>query len=141
MLLGVALAACGPGNASGGSINLAAAAGLSDTLAIEIVELPAPDQPAGAPARVVAVVDEPEQIQRLVAVLDQPLDLVPRALCLERYRLRFLLADGETVSYGYSCNGGEAFLRGEQPYWQGMDVEPPERFRQLIGAYLPDPGG
>jgi len=65
--------------------------------------------------------------------------LVPPALCLERHRLHFIQPDGEVVTFGYSCNGDRAFLRGDQPYWQGMEVHPPENFQALLSGQLQGP--
>lgn len=134
----LALAACGLSDSGGMSVNLTDVAGLVDTQAIEIVELPEPGQAAEAPERVVAVIREPAEIQQIVAALETDLPLVPRALCLERYRLRFVQPDGQAVSFGYSCDGGGAFLRGDQAYWRGMDVQPPEDFQELLSTYLQD---
>lgn len=133
----LALAACGLSDSGGMPVNLTAVAGLVDTQAIEIVELPELGQPAEAAVRVIAVVRDPQQVQRIVDTLDADLRLVPPALCRERYTLRFVQQNGEAVSFGYSCDGGGSLLRGEQAYWQGMDVVPPERFQALIDEYLP----
>lgn len=138
LVIGLALAGCGSGSPSGQSINLTEAAGLTDTVAIEIVMLPEPDQPADAPEELIAEIGADEQVRQLIAALDTDLPLTPRALCLERYRLRFVQPDGEVVSFGYSCNGDEAFLRGDQGYWRGMDVLPPSDFEAVLSEYLQD---
>ena len=129
------LAACA---GRGGSINLVDAAGLADTQAIEILALPEPGQQAEVLERLVAVITEPEDVRRIVAALDTRMQLAPRALCLERYRLRFQRPEGEVVTFGYFCDGGGVFLRGDQSFWRGMEVVPPEDFQELIGGYLRD---
>jgi len=138
LILGLGLAGCGLLRSQGPSINLTMTAGLEDTQAIEILALPEPGQQAQKPEQVVAVITEPKDIHRIVEALDSSLQLVPRALCLERYRLRFQRPEGEAVTFGYSCDAGGVFLRGDQSFWRGMEVVPPEDFQELIGGYLRD---
>ena len=137
--LGLALAACALVRSEGPSINLTMTAGLEDTEAIAIVQLVEPGQEAEQPEQVVALIRQPADIRSIAAALDTSLPLVPAALCLERHRLHFIQPDGEVVTFGYSCNGDRAFLRGDQPYWQGMEVYPPENFQALLSGQLQGP--
>jgi len=114
------------------TVNVFAAAGLDAAIALDILEHPAPGEPLVVRARV----SEAEQLAGLTAALDAALALQPRARCLERYRLRFTLRDGTQPEFGYACEGGEAWLRGAQPFWQGQDVVAPEAFRQQLAALL-----
>ena len=114
-------------------VNVVAAAGLGEAVAVEIQErLPSGLDFAEPGVRL----DDEDLVHEIVAALDVDLPLQPRARCVERYRLRFLLTDGAFRELLYHCADEEAFLRGDQEFWQFMDVHPPQRFRQLIAEQL-----
>ncbi|HKZ54076.1 MAG TPA: hypothetical protein VJ123_01250 [Anaerolineales bacterium] len=114
-------------------VNVAAAAGLQDAVALEIQERLASGQDFAEPG--VRIEDE-DLVREIVSALDIDLPLQARARCVERYRLRFLLRDGAVRELLYHCADEVAFLRGDQEFWQFMDVHPPQRFRQLIADQL-----
>ncbi len=111
-------------------------AGLEETQSIEIITFPEPGIQGDGPERAVAVITAPDEIQAIVRALDTELALAPRALCLEQYGLRFLMANGQVVSFGYACDEGGVFLRGPQSYWREMEVAPPGDFQELIARYM-----
>ena len=68
-------------------------------------------------------VSDPSVLGRLTAALDADLPLGPLVDCLARYRLSFVLATGEVQVLDYYCEGGTSFLRGEQAFWSGQQVQ------------------
>lgn len=142
LLIAIALAACGvrlPGQDAvtgrQATVNVVEAAGLADTVAIEIVLLPEPDQETPATEVLVATIESPDEISRAVEALDVELTLVPRAFCLDRHQIRFVGPGGDRVSFGYRCDEGGEFLRGDQPFWEGKAVQPPEALTTLISGH------
>lgn len=117
------------GTPEGASVNVAAMAGLADTEKIEISQL------AGSPDagyELAATITDPTVIAAIVDALDTSLTLGPRVQCVDQYKLRFYLADDTTYEFGYFCEPDGSFLHGDPPFLQGHDVQPPERFHQLI---------
>ncbi len=41
------------------------------------------------------------------------------------------------ITFGYACDEGGVFLRGDQPYWEQSEVHPPQAFQDLIAGFLP----
>lgn len=120
-----------PGQDVGDRINVAQEASLADTVALEIGVL----KLDGAMTYPAAVrIDDPEQIRALVSTLDTELPLSLPVVCVDQYRLRFHLKDGQVVEFGYYCDPENAFLRGGIPALQGYAVEPPESFNAIIQA-------
>ena len=126
----VVLTGCGGGQ---GGLNVARVAKLSGAVRLEILERDESSLTSYASRGDVA---DQAAIQRAVALLDKPLPLGPRARCLGQYLLRFHLADGKVQEFEYFCQGGASFLRGDQSFWQGMEIEPPAGFDQAIRALL-----
>ncbi|RME58879.1 MAG: hypothetical protein D6790_11310 [Caldilineae bacterium] len=120
-----------PGHDVGDRINVAREASLADTIAIEIGTLKL-DGAMTYPTA--ARVEDPEQIQAIVAALDTELPLSLPVVCVDQYRLRFYLKDGQVVEFGYYCDPESTFLHGGIPALQGYAVEPPESFDALIQA-------
>ena len=123
-------------NGSDGTVNVFEAAGLADTESIEIVELPEPGQDFGEAGQTVAAIAQPDDVHRILALLDTELPLVPPALCLERHQIRFRRPPDDPITFGYSCDEGGVFLRGDQSFWKGYEVHPPEAFQRLISGHL-----
>jgi len=110
------------------SVNVVRAAGLSNTVEIEITEV----AESGYLHQV--TITDSQIIDRIVAALNQDLELGPGSLCMARYKLRFHLTEGAVQEFEYSCgNGGWAFfLRGDQDFWHEQEPQPPARFDELI---------
>jgi putative hemolysin len=115
-------------------INVVELAGLKDTTEIQILEF--------AMASVSEyghrlTISDAGTIARIVAALDVDLELGPRVRCPAVYVLRFQLAGGSAVEFGYGCDAeNPTFLRGNQGYWQGMDGQVPDGFNALIQEQL-----
>lgn len=111
-----------------GGVNVAREAALAGTTKLEILE-----QSGNAPTdyKLQATIADRTTIAAVVAALDRPLALGPRARCIGKYILRFTVA-GETQEFEYFCQDGTSFLRGGQSFWQGMQVQPSGEFDQLI---------
>jgi putative hemolysin len=112
-------------------INVVALAGLATTIQIEILEL---DASSGAYVHR-AVVGQPPSVAQAVGALDVNLEPIPRARRPAQYVLRFVLRDGSAQELGYTAEQA-SFLRGDQDFWQGQDVEPPTQFDALIQEWL-----
>jgi hypothetical protein len=123
-----------PGATTSATVNLVVAAGLSQTTSVEILELAVTQ--AGPEYNLRRSLDQPQDVAALIAALDVELPLGPAARCIERYRLRFHLADGGAEEFAYSCEDGHVFLGGSQPFWFYQQVIPPERFQQLMMELL-----
>ena len=122
---------CGAGSSA---VNVAEETDLDQATVIEIAERAGEEASTFHP--LVTVADE-ESIQQVVALLDNRLPLGPRARCLGRYRLRFQLEAGQAVEFEYYCQEGASFLRGDQVFWKGQQIEPPVELDQLIQHLLP----
>lgn len=110
------------------SVNVVRAAGLTGTVTIEIDEN---DLPGVAIPRHVAITD-PASVRAIVSALDTNVLLLPRTRCPDVFTVRFRLHDGRVEEFGYSCDPQPSFLRGNQPFWDGKEIRPPERFDMLV---------
>ncbi len=116
------------------TVNVAAMARLGEATQIEIEQFV--ETPEAGYETAATVTDE-TVIQEIVSTLDEALPLSTRAPCVEQYRLTFTLSDGTTHTFGYMCQGGESsVLRGDVPFLEDGDVQPPDRLRQLIEAQI-----
>ena len=113
-------------------INVAALAGLTDTVQIEVLEL---DADSNTYAYRAAIGKPYLVVTQIVGALNTNLELMPRARRPAQYVLRFLLREGTVQEFGYTP-GDASFLRGDQEFWQGQDVRPSDRFGELIQAQL-----
>ena len=126
----VLLAGCGAGQ---GGLNVARVAKLSGAVRLEIRER---DESSLTSYATRGDVAEQEAIQKAATLLDRPLPLGPRARCLGQYQLRFHFADGKVQEFEYFCQDGTSFLRGDQSFWQGKQIEPSAEFDQAIRSLL-----
>jgi len=126
----VLLAGCGAGP---GGLNVARVAKLSGAVRLEIRER---DESSLTSYATRGDVAEQAAIQKAATLLDRPLPLGPRARCLGQYQLRFHFADGKVQEFEYFCQDGTSFLRGDQPFWQGKQIEPSAEFDQAIRSLL-----
>ena len=112
------------------TVNPVVAGGLRESIALEILEL---DQSQGdLDYERLLYLTESEQLSRLIGALDAELPLQPASRCIPRYRLRFDLANGESKELSYICESGEAILRGDQDFWSGGEVTPPQGFQDQL---------
>jgi hypothetical protein len=112
-----------------GGINVVRETGLTATTAVEISEQA--NRPGMDRLRQGTLTD-PAAIEQLVKALDRRLPLRPLTECLSQYRLRFRLADGTSEDFGYFCESGSSFLRGSQPFWKQLQIQPPTEFDELM---------
>ena len=112
-------------------INVVTLAGLANTIQVEILEL---DAISGSYVHR-AVVGQPSFVAQAVSALNVNLVLIPRVRRPAQYVLRFMLRDGSVQEFGYTAEQ-TSFLRGDQDFWQGQDVEPPAQFGALIQEWL-----
>jgi hypothetical protein len=128
-------------------VNIAAQAGLTQTVKVEIYETvreTVTPEAEGRPTVVQAqvfhrlTITDSEAIGRIVATLDTVVPPGPRAGVPTPFVLQFHLKDGTMKSLGYA-SGGEstAILRvdGMQSF-KRQDAEPPAEFEGLIGELL-----
>lgn len=143
VLVVLILAGCVPaGGASNGNsiadqlqLNVVEAATLQDTVSIEIDEFLVGGTEMSE-HKFIVVISDPDVVMEIVSALDIALPLKPRAQCLERYRLRFILSDETVQEFGYSCGASGDFLRGAQEFWRFQDVSPPDAFKRLIAEQI-----
>jgi hypothetical protein len=81
-------------------------------------------------------ITDPDQIEALIAPLNQTLPLVTPMRCPPFYILAFQLKTNDTteISLGY-CG-----LRGSEPYWHDKALRPPDDFTKRFNALLADAG-
>lgn len=116
------------------TLNLVAAAHLSRTIAVEILER---DETMPAFYVYRQTITDPAIITQLVAALDVKLPGEGRAQCPAFYKLRFQLADGTSQEIAYACeHATPAFLHGTQAFWEGQAVIAPDEFNRVIEAQL-----
>jgi serpin B len=142
-LIAPILSGCGTtaGPAAAPPINVVEQAGLAKTVAIEIWErtstLAGETDTAKDEYAPRLEITDPGVIEQIVDTLDVDLEPGPLAQCTSAYRFRFRLADSTVQEFGYACEpGGAAFLRGEQAFWNSMQVTPPAGFGALIREQL-----
>ena len=115
-------------------LNPVTGAGLSDTVRVEISQLSA--GPTGAPVYVQRLaVSDAATIGQMLAALNADLKPLPKAACIPEYELVFRLANGSAQRMAYSCSDA-SFLRGEQPFFRGQDLQPPPAFDALLRGLL-----
>lgn len=116
------------------TLNLVAAAHLSRTIAVEILER---DETMPAFYVYRQTITDPAIIAQLVTALDVKLPGEGRAQCPAFYKLRFQLADGTSQEIAYTCeHATPAFLHGTQAFWEGQAVIAPDEFNRVIEAQL-----
>jgi hypothetical protein len=117
---------------------------LNLTNQIDVINLLHP--PAqGADAMGPLAITDPVVIEKIVASLDQNLELRARSDCKSVFVLRFQLSDGRHQEFEYGCDPGKPdFLRGFQELWRGQEALTPIDFNELMAPYLKesfsDPG-
>ena len=119
----------------GQSLNPIAQANLADTERIEVLLQTHTESNGIAEATIqpLAEIRDPAAVAVIVDSLNGELPLGPRVRCIANAVLVFHRADGSIYSMSYGCELESAtFLRGEEAYWQGMDVIAPPGFRELI---------
>ncbi len=109
---------CGQGQAKNLVLNMVEAANLDETKEIAIVAV------GEAQAQTVTTISDPETIRALVQPLNADLPLIPPKRCPASYELRFRLKGGEERTFSLGLCG----LYGDQSYWKGMTINPPEEF-------------
>ncbi len=109
---------CGQGQAKNLALNVVEAAGLADTVRIDVLAV------GGGAPQSVAVVTAPKSIRALVEPLNADLPLIPPKRCPASYELHFTLKNGQTRTFNLGLCG----LYGDQDYWKGMTVTPPDAF-------------
>ena len=111
------------------SVNIAQQANLHQTSKLEILALTANSI---GDYTLVAQVDDPALITKIVTTLDQGLPLLPALRCIDHYRLRFILADGIIHEFGYLCQDDHAYLQGGPGFLEGHAVEPPSTLLEIV---------
>ncbi len=128
-------------------VNIAAQAGLTQTVEIEIFETVSKTVTPAAEGRPGVIeaqtfyrltITNSETIGQIVAALDIVVPLGPRTSIPMPYVLQFHLKDGTMMSLGYANGSGNpAILRVDQlRCFDRQDVEPPAEFEALIGKVL-----
>jgi len=116
------------------TLNLVAAAHLSRTIAVEILER---DETMPAFYVYRQTITDPAIIAQLVTALDVKLPGEGHVQCPAFYKLRFQLADGTSQEIAYACeHATPAFLHGTQAFWEGQAVIAPDEFNRVIEAQL-----
>ncbi len=130
---------CGQNQAKNLKLNLVEQADLNDTIRIEIlapkttsVDPDASRHPREGGMELILTVEDRETVHALVAPLDATLPLVPPKRCPAPYELRFHLKDGRVQTFHLGICG----LFGDQDYWQGMTIRPPQAFVKTFNALL-----
>ncbi len=134
---------CGMDKENKLSLNVVQAAGLDRTVQIDVlapktssVDPDASREPRQPGMETLFSVTDSKAIQALVAPLDAALPLVPPLRCPASYALQFHLENGDVQTFNLGLCG----LYGEQNYWQGMTIRPPEDFVRQFNALLDEAG-
>jgi len=114
-------------------VNIAQQANLHQTRTLEILALSADSI---GDYTLVAQVDDPALITKIVTTLDQDLPLMPALRCIDQYRLRFILADDVIQEFGYLCQDDHAYLQGGPGFLQGQAVEPPSALLEIVRGQI-----
>ncbi len=123
-----------PAIAEGMFLNLAAEAGLSGTVEIEILALA---KGSLLENTTLLTISDPSLIAQIVSYLDRDLELKPRARCIAHYTLRFNLSDGDALEFGLGCDAQSlSFIRGGQGFWEGREITPPAALIDLLLGLL-----
>lgn len=113
-------------------VNVVREAGLAGATTLEILEH---IDEAGTEYRSRATITDQAVVAAVVKELDRVLPLGPRARCTGKYRLRFITPVA-SQEFDYFCQDGTSFLRGGQPFWREMQVQPPHEFDALLARLL-----
>ena len=130
---------CGQDKAKNLALNLVQAAGLEETVQIDIlthktssVDPDVSRHPIQPGMEVILTISDPETVQSLIEPLNVTLPLTPPIRCPARYILRFHLKSGETRDFQLGICG----LRGDSEYFKGMAIRPPQEFITRFNALL-----
>lgn len=132
----VILGACAPVAAPAPAVerlNLAAAAGLGEATAVDVLEF----TPAGAERYTLrATVTDAGELGPIVAYLNQENRVGPAPACVALYRLRFQYSDGTVRTFDLACDETTALLFGDDPLLRGRSVSFDAALIQLLNTYL-----
>ncbi len=117
---------CGMDKENKLSLNIVETAKLDETVQIDVLSLA-----SGGKDMLFSVTDA-DDIRALVEPLDATLPLVPPMRCPPAYQLQFHLRNGDVVTFDMGICG----LYGDQAYWQGMTIRPPESFASKFNELL-----
>ena len=130
---------CGAGRPLKLGLNVVEVAGLADAIQIDIlgpktasVDRDVSVEPRLPGMEIIRSITEPAEIQALVAPLDVTLPLVPPMRCPPSYELQFHFENGDVQSYKLGLCG----MYGEQDYWQGLTIHPPQTFVSQFNALV-----
>jgi putative hemolysin len=134
---------CGANYAKNLTLNVVEAAGLAETVQIDVlapktssVDPDASREPRQPGMEVVLTITDPEDIRALVSPLDTALPLEPPLRCPALYELQFHLKNGDVQAFQVGvCN-----LYGPQNYWRGLTIRPPDDFANKFSALLKEAG-
>lgn len=125
----------------GERVNLARAARLSESQAIEIAERSLTANPTAAPENrpgyvVRATISERDAINEWVKTLDRELVVGMLPACIPQYEVRFLLSAGTVASFGYMCHNDRPWLisgsLSDGSFRLGGEVQAPDEFKVLL---------
>ncbi|HID33739.1 MAG TPA: DUF333 domain-containing protein [Anaerolineae bacterium] len=117
---------CGQGQAKNLVLNVVEATGLEGTEKIEIVHI------RDGKNQSIVMITDPETIQALVESLNTTLPLIPPKRCPAIYLLHFTLKNGQTRTFKLGLSG----LYGDQDYWKGMAITPPDAFAKIFNKLV-----
>lgn len=121
-----------------GRVNIAQAAGLTQTEAIEIAQFTSATVKSGYTVR--TTIRDPQTIAQWITVLNNELAVGQMPACIADYELRFKRADGVAATFGYMCRGKESYIiRGatsDRSFVLAGEVQLPDQFKTLVEAAL-----
>jgi putative hemolysin len=118
-----------------GSVNVVEAAGLEETVSLDIMELNL--EPADEPYEHLLTIDNEGSLEVIIEALNVVIRPGLRLACIPIYQLNFHLADGSTWLLEYSCGDDQGnFMRGGQPLFDGKDYVPPAAFNELMRQHI-----
>lgn len=134
---------CGQDKAKNLALNLVQTANLAQTVRIDVlarktssVDPDASRHPSIPGMEIIFTVSDPATIQSLIKPLDATLPLTPPMRCPAQYALQFHLQTGETQTFQLGICG----LYGDQPYFKGLTIRPPEAFVSRFNELLEKAG-
>ena len=104
--------------------------GLDMTATIEVWDLYSEGE---GPA---VLLDNVEDIQKIVTSLDGDLSVTPKTFCAPRYNVQFHLSDGSFVDIHYFCDGNDPFIRSNMEYFKNEDYAVSVDFVQAMDRVL-----
>jgi putative hemolysin len=117
------------------SVNVVKAAGLEETVSIDIRELSL--EPADEPYGHLLTIDNEGSLEAIIDALNVDIRPGLRLACIPIYQLIFHLANGSTWLLEYSCGEDQGnFMRGGQPLVEGKDYVPPVAFNELLRQHI-----